>query len=212
MTPPLRFNKDWKIVVSKEFDESSSKGAREVQWDIEKLRINTVKEKLFKLLENDKEISEEDKIKYKNALYDFIKNKFAKPRIKLETKTDQNGEEYKTIFYKFRRFYKNFSKQHSSWEEQKLYFEICLSLADILYETNHGFLDEKTGEINEKGMEHIANMFDKTLNYVDGNNIPFHKIYHDWDFYFLNLNDFHWNPLVGTLDQYVKAIIYLMKE
>nr|MBR6100017.1 hypothetical protein [bacterium] len=31
MTPPLRFNKDWKIVVSKEFDESSAKGAREVQ-------------------------------------------------------------------------------------------------------------------------------------------------------------------------------------
>jgi hypothetical protein len=31
MTPPLRFNENRKIVVSKEFDESSAKGAREVQ-------------------------------------------------------------------------------------------------------------------------------------------------------------------------------------
>jgi hypothetical protein len=38
-------------------------------------------------------------------------------------------------------------------------------------------------------MEYIANIFNKALNYVDGNNIPFHKIYHDWDFYFLNLKD-----------------------
>ena len=212
MTPPLRFNKDWKIVVSKEFDESSAKGAREVQWDIEKFRINTVKEKLYKLLDNDKEISDEDKVKYKNAIYDFIKNKIAKPRMKLETKTDTNWNTYKTIFYKFRNYYTKFSKEKSSWEEQKLYLEICLTLADILYETNHNFLDQETWEINEKGMEYIANMFSKTLEYVDGNNIPFHKIYHDWDFYFLSLTDFHGNPLIGTLDQYVKAIIYLMEE
>ena len=218
MTPPLRFNKDWKIVVSKEFDESSAKGAREVQWDIEKFRVNTVKDKLFKLLDEDKEISEEDKNKYKNAIYDFIKNKIVKPRIKLENKTDQNWDNYKTIFYKFRTFYKNYAeKQYKTekWktkEDQKLYFEICLTLADILYETNHNYLNEETWEINDKGMEYIANIFNKALNYVDGNNIPFHKIYHDWDFYFLNLKDFHGNPLIWTLDHYVKAIIYLMKE
>jgi hypothetical protein len=113
MTPPLRFNKDWKIVVSKEFDESSAKGAREVQGDIEKIRIDTVKDKLFTLLENDEEISEEDKIRYKTAIYDFIKNKIVKPRIKLETKIDANGNEYKTIFYKFRKFYKEFAKENA---------------------------------------------------------------------------------------------------
>lgn len=211
-TPPLRFNKDWKIVVSKEFDESTAKGAREVQWDIEKFRVNTVKEKLFKLLDDEEEISDEDKIKYKNAIYDFIKNKIVKPRIKLENKADANWNTYKTIFYKFRNHYTEFSKENAPEWKQKLYLEICLTLADLLYETNHNFLNEKTWEINEKGMEHIANMFTKTLNYVDGNNIPFHKIYHDWDFYFLKLKDFHWNPLIGTLDQYVKALIYLMEE
>ena len=71
MTPPLRFNKDWKIVVSKEFDESSAKGAREVQWDIEKFRIDTVKDKLFKLLENDKEISEMLEFTVKQLIDDF---------------------------------------------------------------------------------------------------------------------------------------------
>ncbi len=211
-TPPLRFNKDWKIVVSKEFDEASAKGAREVQWDIEKFRIETVKDKLYKLLDEEDEISEEDKIKYKNAIFDFIKNKIVKPRIKLENKTDSNWNTYKTIFYKFRKYYSDYTKENAPEWKQKLYLEICLTLADLLYETNHNFLDDKTWEINEKWMEHIANMFTKTLNYVDGNNIPFHKIYHDWDFYFLKLKDFHWNPLIGTLDQYVKAIIYLMDE
>lgn len=212
-TPPLRFNKDWKIVISKDSDASSIKWVREVQGDIEKISVKNVKERLFNLLQDNKGISEEDKQRYIDAIYDFIRRKIANPRSKLEKKVDQNGKEYKTIFDKFRKFYKNYSKEHASKWEEELYKEICLTLANNLYSTNHWFLNPDTGEINEKGLQHLWKIFSKTINYIQSNHdIPFHKIYHDWDSYFLKQKDSQWNPTIWTLNQYVKAIIYLIKK
>ena len=62
----------------------------EQKGDIEKISVKNVKEKLFNLLKNSKGISEEDKQRYTNAIYDFIRRKIVKPRSKLENKIDQN--------------------------------------------------------------------------------------------------------------------------
>ena len=104
----------------------------------------------------DESIEEADKIRYKHAINDFIKRKFALARSNLEkTKEDKNWKKQKTIFHKYRIFYKNYAKLHAPEGESELYKEICLAIASILYETNNNFLDKETGEINEKWLQHI---------------------------------------------------------
>lgn len=103
--------------------------------------------------------------------------------------------------------------QHDENEKRnrKLYRDIYLTLANLLYEKNHSYLDED-GQINSQWVRHMAQIFALTID-----NIPvswtsksFYKIFHDGDFNFLREKNKKWWPVLGKLEHYVEVIKYLL--
>lgn len=200
---PLTFDKDWSIVIKEK--HTTKKWPVDVLGAIEKINILKTKDDLFATIQNSDLIAEEDKVNYYGAISNFVNTHFFHKRGQLEKKA--------TPHVKFRRYYTKLAAEKGlSPEKQKLYRDICLTLANMLYEKNPSFLDQATGQINQLGLKHLATVFLKTVKNLlhSGASKSFHKIFHDGDFSFLRKENAEGKPLVGTLDHYVQVILYLM--
>ena len=106
---------------------------------------------------------------------------------------------------------------------QTLYKDICLSLANLLFEKdndpfykswkwiNYNLVNQEW-QITDQGLHHIGSVFLTAIKNIPNSwdSKSFHKIFHDGDFNFLRKEDSSGNPIIGTLNHYVRAIMYLM--
>ena len=201
----LTHNEDREIGFDK-WKETVKLWPVDVTWRIENINIIDTRKKLYKVIEEDPSIEENDKIYLKDWIDSFIQNHFVLKRKKLEKKQNIPHK-------KFRKYYTLLAakKDELTDKEKLIYRDICLTLANMLYDENHEFLDGNW-VINQKGLEYIGRVFLKAIK-----NIPYswssksyEKVFHDWDFNFLREESSEWEPTIWTLDHYVKAIMYLM--
>lgn len=206
--PPLKVNEEWQIVKSRKITDKL-KGPVDVSGEIEKINILNIQRNLIDEIQQAIDIKEKDKEHYINAIKRFVSQNFYVSRKNLEKK-----EVGVTIHWKFRKFYTVLALQKKglSREKQLLYRDICLTLANLLYEKNHDFLDRTTGEINQKGLEYLGAAFFRTMKHTSnsGSSKAVHKIFHDGDLNFLGKKTSTGKPVVGKLDHYVQAILYLL--
>lgn len=161
------------------------------------------------MIQQDSDISSPDKESFFKSIDDFIFRNFLQRRKTLE---DRNKGRIHGIFRDFYTQYTKEKAQDFSKKNQMIYKNIALTLANMLYNKNKAFLNNKTGEITKDGLSHIALIFYKTIQNIpnSASSKAFHKIFHDGDFNFLRKEDLKGNPVVGTLNQYIRAIMYLM--
>ena len=208
-TAQLSYDEDWKISESKRKD-SPKKWAVDILWNIEEINIINIRNKAYSKIDESKIIEKSDKEHLKNWIRDFIRKNFIISRIDLENKKHLPHK-------RFRKYYTLLSKKlvkewKMSPKEWILYNDICLALANILYDKNHDYID-KEWQITQWWLEYIWRVFLKTIKNIPNSwsSKSFHKIFHDWDFNFLRKENSRWEPIIWTLDHYVKAIMYLME-
>lgn len=207
-TAQLSYDEDWKISESKRKD-SPKKWAVDILWNIEDINILDIRDQAYEKIDESKTIEESDKEQLKIWIQGFISNAFFDARLNLERKKHLPHK-------KFRRFYTKhatslINEGKLSKEQWLLYGDICIALANILYDKNHDYID-KEWQITQWWLQYIWRVFLKTIKNIpnSGSSKSFHKIFHDWDFNFLRKENSKWEPIVWTLDHYVKAIMYLM--
>lgn len=205
---PLHFDNTWTINSSRGTHEKT-KGPVDVLWEIENINVLKIREELFSMIQQDSDISSPDKESFFKSIDDFIFRNFLQRRKTLE---DRNKGRIHGIFRDFYTQYTKEKAQDFSKKNQMIYKNIALTLANMLYNKNKAFLNNKTGEITKDGLSHIALIFYKTIQNIpnSASSKAFHKIFHDGDFNFLRKEDLKGNPVVGTLNQYIRAIMYLM--
>jgi hypothetical protein len=208
-TAQLSYDEDWKISESKRKD-SPKKWAVDILWNIEEINIINIRNKAYSKIDESKIIEKSDKEHLKSWIRDFIRKNFIISRIDLENKKHLPHK-------RFRKYYTLLSKKlvkewKMSPKEWILYNDICLALANILYDKNHDYID-KEWQITQWWLEYIWRVFLKTIKNIPNSwsSKSFHKIFHDWDFNFLRKENSRWEPIIWTLDHYVKAIMYLME-
>ena len=208
-TAQLSYDEDWKISESKRKD-SPKKWAVDILWNIEEINIINIRNKAYSKIDESKIIEKSDKEHLKNWIRDFIRKNFIISRIDLENKKHLPHK-------RFRKYYTLLSKKlvkewKMSPKEWILYNDICLALANILYDKNHDYIN-KEWQITQWWLEYIWRVFLKTIKNIPNSwsSKSFHKIFHDWDFNFLRKENSRWEPIIWTLDHYVKAIMYLME-
>lgn len=213
----LSYDQDWNIMESKGKDVQK-KGAVDILWQIEDINILNIRDGLYEMINNSKEIEDEDKWRLKDSISTFIEKQFLTPRINLEKKEHLPHK-------KFRKYYSALAREQADLDDkwQRLYKDICLSLANLLFEKDNDKSHKSWKEINYNLVNQEWHITQEWLQYIWTvfltaiKNIPnswdsktFHKIFHDGDFNFLRKEDSAWNPIIGTLNHYVRAIMYLM--
>lgn len=209
-TAQLDYDEDWKINESKRKD-APKRWAVDILWDTENVNIINIAHESYKQIDDAEKIEKWDKELLKKWIRDFIAKTFISTRDDLEKKKHLPHK-------KFRRYYTILSQNLvNEWklspEEWKLYNNICLSLANTLYEKNHDYIDNE-GQITQWWLKYIWRIFLKTIKNIPNSwtSRALHKIFHDWDFNFLRKENSEWEPIIWTLDHYVKAIMYLMNK
>lgn len=217
----LSYDQDWNIVENK-WNDVQKKWAIEVLWEIENINILQIRKALYNKIdksENVKDgIDEEDKQKLKNSIDTFIEKQFLLPRINLEKKNHLPHN-------KFRKYYSKLAKEQNDLDEkwQRLYKDICLSLANLLFEKdnknssktwkqiNYNLVNQEW-QITQEWLQYIWRVFLTAIKNIpnSGDSKTFHKIFHDGDFNFLRKENSSGSPIIGTLNHYVRAIMYLM--
>ena len=207
-TPQISYDEDWKISESRRKD-APKKWAVDILWNIEDINILNIRDEAYKKIDESKIIEEDDKEQLKTWIRDFIAKAFITPRSDLEEKKHLPHK-------KFRRYYTQYAQ--SLVKEKKLspkqwilYADICIAIANILYDKNHEYID-KDWQTTQWWLEYIWRVFLKTIKNIpnSGSSKSFHKIFHDGDFNFLRKENSKWEPIIWTLDHYVKAVMYLM--
>ena len=215
----LSYDQDWNIMESKGKD-IQKKWAVDILWQIEDINILDIRNNLYNLISTSNDIEEEDKCRLKDSISAFIEKQFLAPRISLEKKGHLPHK-------KFRKYYSTLAREQTDLDEksQRLYKDICLSLANLLFEKDNDKLHKAWKEINYNLVDQEWHITQEWLQYMWSvfltaiKNIPnswdsktFHKIFHDGDFNFLRKEDSAGNPIIGTLNHYVRAIMYLMSR
>ena len=213
----LSYDQDWNIVESKGKD-IQKRWAVDILWQIEDINILDIKDNLFEMINSSKEIKAEDKWRLKDSISTFIEKQFLLPRINLEKKEHLPHKS-------FRKYYSALAKEQTDLDEksQRLYKDICLSLANLLFEKDNAKSHKTWKEINynlvdqdwhitQEWLQHIWTVFLTAIKNIPNSwdSKTFHKIFHDGDFNFLRKEDSAGNPIIGTLNHYVRAIMYLM--
>ena len=139
-TAQLDYDEDWKISESKRKD-SPKRWAVDILWDTENVNIINIAQDSYKQIDNAEKIEKGDKELLKKWIRDFIAKTFISTRNDLEKKKHLPHK-------KFRKYYTTLSQNLvNEWklspEEWKLYNNICLSLANTLYEKNHEYIDNE---------------------------------------------------------------------
>lgn len=208
-TSQLAYDENWNITESRRKD-SPKKWAVDILWNIEDINILNISNQAFKKIDESKTIEEEDKEQLKKWIRDFIIKAFITPRSDLESKKHLPHK-------KFRRYYTQYANTLvKEWKlspkQWVLYSDICIAIANILYDKNHDYIDNEWC-ITQWWLEYIWRVFLKTIKNIpnSGSSKSFHKIFHDWDFNFLRKENSRWWPIIWTLDHYVRAIMYLME-
>ncbi len=206
-TAQLTFDENRRITEHKQAD-TPKKWPVDIWWEIEEINITKIRQRAFDKIDNS-DIDSPDKEKLKKWITNFIIKEFIQARSNLESKKHLPNK-------KFRKHYSEVAQslvnnQELSEKEWVLYKEICLTLANLLYEKNHSYLN-KNWEITQEWLKYIWYVFLKTIKNIpnSGSSKSFHKIFHDWDFNFLRKENSEWEPKVWTLDHYVRVIMYLM--
>ena len=207
-TSQLSYDEDWKITESKRKD-APKKWAVDILWNIEDINILNIRNEAYEKINESKIIEENDKEQLKKWIQDFIIKAFLSPRSDLEEKSHLPHQ-------KFRRYYTKYAKSLvKEWKlspkQWMLYGDICIAIANILYDKNHEYINTE-GQITQWWLQYIWRVFLKTIKNIpnSGSSKSFHKIFHDWDFNSLRKENSKWEPIVWTLNFYVKAIMYLM--
>lgn len=207
-TAQLAYDENWKITERRRLD-APKKWAVDILWKIEDINILSIWKNACNRIDQASEIEIDDKERLKKWIQDFIYNEFFLARSKLEKK--------KHLLHKnFRKFYSSLADSLvKSWQlsnkEWILYRDISLTLASVLYEKNHNYIN-KDWEITQEWLDYIWRVFLKTIKNIPNSwtSKSFHKIFHDGDFNFLREENSEWEPKIGTLDHYVRIIMYLM--
>lgn len=213
----LSYDQDWNIIESKGKD-IQKKWAVDILWQIEDINILNIKNDLYEMIDTSKEIKEKDKWYLKHSIKTFIEKHFLLPRISLEKKEHLPHKN-------FRKYYSTLAKEQTDLDEkwQRLYKDICLSFANLLFEkdnekksrtwkeTNYNLVN-KEWQITQEWLQYIWTVFLTAIKNIPNSwdSKTFHKIFHDGDFNFLRKEDSAGNPIIGTLNHYVRAIMYLM--
>lgn len=207
-TASLSYNEDWKITESTKKD-APKKWAVDILGNIEDINILNIRDEACKKIDESKIIEEGDKEQLKIWINDFIAKAFISPRDDLEEKKHLPHRKFRRNYIKYAM--KLVEDEKLSEEQWILYSEICIAIANILYDKNHDYID-KNGEITQWWLEYVWRMFLKTIKNIpnSGSSKSFHKIFHDGDFNFLRKENSKWEPIIWTLDHYVKAVMYLM--
>jgi len=207
-TASLSYNEDRKITESTKKD-APKKWAVDILGNIEDINILDIRDEACKKIDESKIIEESDKEQLKIWINDFIAKAFISPRDDLEEKKHLPHRKFRRNYIKYAR--KLVEEGKLSEEQWILYSEICIAIANILYDKNHDYID-KNGEITQWWLEYVWRMFLKTIKNIpnSGSSKSFHKIFHDGDFNFLRKENSKWEPIIWTLDHYVKAVMYLM--
>ena len=224
----LSYDQNWMIKESKAKD-AEKKWPIDIQWHNERINIPNIVNNLYQIINDSNIVDERDKKHLKDGINDFIKKQFLLPRINLESKE-------RLPHKAFRKRYSKLAKEQTDLdtEWQKLYKDICLTLANLLFEKDNVHLKEwskkhqkkedkpplyynfvnQQWEITQKWLQYIWYIFLTAINNIPNSwdPKPFHKIFHDGDFNFLGEQDSAGNPIIGTLDQYIRAIMYLMTD
>lgn len=207
-TSQLAYDEDRKITESRRKD-SPKKWAVDILWNIEDINILDIRDKAYDKIDESKIIEEHDKEQLKIWIQEFISNAFFDARLNLERKKHLPHK-------KFRKYYKQYAKSlidewKLSIKEWVLYSDICITIANILYDKNHDYID-KEWQITQWWLEYVWRVFLKTIKNIpnSGSSKSFHKIFHDGDFNFLRKENSKWEPIIWTLDHYVRAVMYLM--
>ena len=214
-TGQLAFNENWEIIErsGKNQWNLNLKWPEDVTWKIEDINILRIILQAFENIDhaNDKDeekinISESEKLYLKTSIIRFIYNEFIKKRKNLEKK---NNLPYKKIRKKYTEITESLIKNRELTNKQlMIYREICLALANILYSKDSKYINEDW-EISQEWLKYIWKIFLKTINNLWPSEV-FKKIFHDGDFNFLHEENSQWEPIIWTLDHYVRAIMYLM--
>ena len=207
-TSQLAYDEDWKITESKRKD-APKKWAVDILWNIEDINILDIRDSAYDKIDESKVIEENDKEQLKIWIRDFIAKAFITPRSDLEEKKHLPHK-------KFRKYYRQYTKSlidewKLSIKQWVLYSDICITIANILYDKNHDYID-KDWQITQWWLEYVWRVFLKTIKNIpnSGSSKSFHKIFHDGDFNFLRKENSKWEPIIWTLDHYVRAVMYLM--
>lgn len=213
----LSYDQDWNIMESKGKD-IQKKWAVDILWEIENINILNIRDNLYEMINTSSDIEEEDKWRLKSSISTFIEKQFLLPRVSLEKKDHLPHK-------KFRKYYSALSREQTDLDDQsqRLYKDICLSLANLLFEKDNDKSHKTWKEINYNLVDQEWHITQEWLQYIWTvfltaiKNIPnswdsktFHKIFHDGDFNFLRKEDSAGNPIIGTLNHYVRAIMYLI--
>ena len=214
----LSYDQDWNIVESRGKDVQK-KWAVDILWQIENINILNIRDDLFKMIDNSENIEWKDKWYLKDSINTFIIKQFLHPRANLEKKAHLPHK-------KFRKYYSTLASQQSDLNEkwQRIYKDICLSLANLLFEkdnekshktwktVNYNLVNQEW-QITPVWLQYIWTVFLTAIKNIPNSwdSKTFHKIFHDGDFNFLRKENSAGNPIIGTLDHYVRAIMYLME-
>ena len=207
-TAQLSYDEDWKITESKRKD-SPKKWAVDILWNIEDINIVKIRDQAYEKIDKSKTIEESDKEQLKIWIRDFILKAFVNSRVDLEGKKHLPHKKFRRYYMKYAgSLVKEWKLTPKQWI---LYSDICIALANILYDKNHDYID-KNWQITQWWLQYIWRVFLKTIKNIpnSGSSKSFHKVFHDWDFNFLRKENSKWEPIVWTLDHYVNAIMYLM--
>ena len=207
-TAQLSYDEDWKITESKRKD-SPKKWAVDILWNIEDINIVKIRDQAYEKIDKSKTIEESDKEQLKIWIRDFILKAFVNSRVDLESKKHLPHKKFRRYYMKYAgSLVKEWKLTPKQWI---LYSDICIALANILYDKNHDYID-KNWQITQRWLQYIWRVFLKTIKNIpnSGSSKSFHKVFHDWDFNFLRKENSKWEPIVWTLDHYVNAIMYLM--
>lgn len=209
-TSQLSYDENRKITEIK-WKDAPKKGAVDVIWNIEDINIINISNQAYEQIDNNNKIEKSDKELLKEWIKDFITKAFFSPRLDLERKKHLPHK-------KFRNYYRGYAKSlvkewKLSQKEWTLYSDICIAIANILYDKNHDYLD-KDWQISQLWLQYIWHVFLKTIKNIpnSGSSKSFHKIFHDWDFNFLRNENSKGEPTIWILDHYVKNIMYLMNQ
>ncbi len=206
----LKFTQDWKIITrkgSRKYKELTKKWPVDVSGNLWEFSIPNTRKKLFETINNDSTIEDIDRKLLIDAINQFIEKNFIESRRSLEKK---NGKY--TIHYRLRNYYTELSKkQNLPPKEQLAYKDVCITLANMLYESNPSYLNQDWS-VNERWENYLAKVFKIATDHIPdlGGSKAFHKIFHDGDFNFLKRRDPRWNPRVGTFHHYVQVVSYLV--
>ena len=213
----LSYDQDWNIVENKGKDVQK-KWAVDILWQIEDVNILNIRDNLYQMIDTSEDVDDKDKLHLRDSISTFIKKQFLSPRSNLEKKDHLPHK-------KFRQYYSALAREQTDLDEKwkRLYKDICLSLANLLFEKDNENPHKVWKEINYNLVNQEWHITQEWLQYIWSvfltaiKNIPnswdsktFHKIFHDWDFNFLRKEDSIGNPIIGTLNHYVRAIMYLM--